>query len=189
MNDKKCVYLITNNLNGKKYVGVAEDFKKRMYQHKIGHDAGHSYIDRAILKYGWENFTCEIIDNYETLEERKHGRTKEGVENQLLSALEGIDDEDVARIIFAYEPIWAVGTGKTPTAADVEEVHAAIRKALAKKLGKATANKMRILYGGSVKPSNAAELLALPDVDGALIGGASLKVEDFIGIAKNACSK
>lgn len=71
MNDKKCVYLITNNLNGKKYVGVAEDFKKRMYQHKIGHDAEHSYIDKAVLKYGWENFTCEIIDNYETLEERK----------------------------------------------------------------------------------------------------------------------
>ena len=81
----------------------------------------------------------------------------------------------------------AIGTGKTPTASDVQEVHAAIRKALAKKLGKSTANKMRILYGGSVKPSNAAELLSLPDVDGALIGGASLKVEDFIGIAQNAC--
>ena len=86
-----------------------------------------------------------------------------------------------------YEPIWAIGTGKTPTAADVEEVHAAIRKTLAKKLGKTTANKMRILYGGSVKPNNAAELLGLPDVDGALIGGASLKAQDFIDIAKNGC--
>lgn len=78
---------------------------------------------------------------------------------------------------------------KTPTAADVEEVHAAVRKVLAKKIGKANANKMKILYGGSVKPSNAKEFLSLPDVDGALIGGASLKVADFMAIAKNVCGK
>lgn len=90
--------------------------------------------------------------------------------------------------VIAYEPIWAIGTGKTPTAADVQEVHAAIRKALAKKLGKSVAGKMRILYGGSVKPNNAAELLSLPDVDGALIGGASLKAQDFIAIAENGCN-
>ena len=83
----------------------------------------------------------------------------------------------------------AGGTGKTPTAADVEEVHAAVRKVLAKKIGKANANKMKILYGGSVKPSNAKEFLSLPDVDGALIGGASLKVADFMAIAKNVCGK
>ena len=96
-------------------------------------------------------------------------------------------DATAKNTVIAYEPIWAIGTGKTPTAADVEEVHAAIRKTLAGKLGKATANKMRILYGGSVKPNNAAELLSLPDVDGALIGGASLKAQDFIDIAKNGC--
>ena len=83
----------------------------------------------------------------------------------------------------------AGGTGKTPTAADVEEVHAAVRKVLAKKIGKANANKMKILYGGSVKPANAKEFLSLPDVDGALIGGASLKVADFMAIAKNVCGK
>ena len=86
----------------------------------------------------------------------------------------------------AYEPVWAIGTGKTPTTHDVEEVHAAVRKVLAKKLGRAQANKMRILYGGSVKPSNAKELLSLPDVDGGLIGGASLKAGDFLAIADNA---
>ena len=86
--------------------------------------------------------------------------------------------------VIAYEPVWAIGTGRTPTTAEVEEVHAAIRKVVAKKLGRANANKMRILYGGSMKPSNAKELLALPDVDGGLIGGASLKVADFMAIGE-----
>ena len=125
----------------------------------------------------------------ESLAQREEDKTAEVVTGQLRGALKGLEIKDGSQLVIAYEPIWAIGTGKTPTAADVEEVHAAIRKALAKKLGKATANKMRILYGGSVKPSNAAELLALPDVDGALIGGASLKAADFIGIAENACSK
>ncbi len=97
------------------------------------------------------------------------------------------ENADASNTVIAYEPVWAIGTGKTPTAADVEEVHAAVRKVLAKKLGKATANKMRILYGGSVKPSNAKEFLSLPDVDGALIGGASLKAEDFLAITKSVC--
>ncbi len=99
------------------------------------------------------------------------------------------EDSTAADTVIAYEPVWAIGTGKTPTAADVEEVHAAVRKVLAKKIGKANANKMKILYGGSVKPSNAKEFLSLPDVDGALIGGASLKVADFMAIAKNVCGK
>lgn len=86
--------------------------------------------------------------------------------------------------VIAYEPVWAIGTGRTPTTAEVEDVHAAIRKVIGKKLGRANANKMRILYGGSMKPSNAKELLALPDVDGGLIGGASLKVADFMAIAE-----
>ena len=94
------------------------------------------------------------------------------------------ENADAANTVIAYEPVWAIGTGKTPTAADVEEVHAAVRKVLAKKLGKGNANKMRILYGGSMKPANAKALLALPDVDGGLIGGASLKVADFMAIAE-----
>lgn len=120
----------------------------------------------------------------ETLQQREAGQAVEVCRDQILGSVP--DDSTAADTVIAYEPVWAIGTGKVPTAEDVEEVHAACRKVLAKKLGKGNANKMRILYGGSVKPSNAKELLSLPDVDGALIGGASLKVEDFIGIAKNA---
>jgi len=120
----------------------------------------------------------------ETEAERDAGKTIKVCQEEINGSVP--DNATAKNTVIAYEPIWAIGTGKTPTPADVEEVHAAIRKALAKKLGKAVANKMRILYGGSVKPSNAAELLSLPDVDGALIGGASLKADDFINIAQNA---
>lgn len=125
-----------------------------------------------------------IICVGETLAERDEGRALEVCTTQILDSVpESSTWQDT---IIAYEPVWAIGTGKIPTTADVEEVHKAIRKTLAKKLGKSNANRMRILYGGSVKPNNAKELLSLEDVDGALIGGASLKVEDFLGIAQNA---
>lgn len=120
----------------------------------------------------------------ETGAERDAGKTIKVCQEEINGSVP--DNATAKNTVIAYEPIWAIGTGKTPTAADVQEVHAAIRKALSKKLGKAVANKMRILYGGSVKPANAKELLLLPDVDGALIGGASLKAEDFIAIAVNA---
>ena len=120
----------------------------------------------------------------ETLEQRDRGETVDVCKNQVLGSVP--DDATALNTVIAYEPVWAIGTGKTPTAEDVEEVHAQVRKVLAKKLGKAQANKMRILYGGSVKPSNAKEFLSLPDVDGALIGGASLKSVDFMAIADNA---
>ncbi|MBQ7285624.1 MAG: triose-phosphate isomerase [Alphaproteobacteria bacterium] len=120
----------------------------------------------------------------ETLEQRDAGKTIDVCTQQILGSVP--DNATSANTVIAYEPVWAIGTGKTPTAQDVEDVHAAVRKVLSKKLGKGNANKMRILYGGSVKPSNAKEFLSLPDVDGALIGGASLKVEDFIAIAKNS---
>ncbi len=120
----------------------------------------------------------------ETGAERDAGKTIEVCQKEIFGSVPS--DATAQNTVIAYEPIWAIGTGKTPTAADVEEVHAAVRAALAKKLGKATAEKMRILYGGSVKPGNAAELLNLPDVDGALVGGASLKADDFVAIAANA---
>lgn len=125
-----------------------------------------------------------IICIGETLAERDAGKTIDVCTTQILGSVP--EEATAVNTVIAYEPVWAIGTGKTPTSADVQEVHAAIRNVLGKKLGKGNANKMRILYGGSVKPSNSNELLNLPDVDGALIGGASLKVEDFIGIAKNA---
>ena len=121
----------------------------------------------------------------ESGDERDAGKTIKVCQSQINGSVP--DDATAKNTVIAYEPIWAIGTGKTPTASDVQDVHAAIRKALAKKLGTATANRMRILYGGSVKPNNAKELLSLPDVDGALIGGASLKADDFIAIAKNSC--
>ena len=125
-----------------------------------------------------------IICIGETLEQRDRGETVDVCKNQVLGSVP--DDATALNTVIAYEPVWAIGTGKTPTVEDVEEVHAQVRKVLAKKLGKTQANKMRILYGGSVKPSNAKEFLSLPDVDGALIGGASLKSADFMAIADNA---
>ncbi len=125
-----------------------------------------------------------IICIGETLAQRESGKAVEVCKEQILASVP--DDASSSDTVIAYEPVWAIGTGKVPTTGDVEEVHAAVRKVLAKKLGKGNANKMRILYGGSVKPSNAKDLISLPDVDGALIGGASLKSADFIAIAKNS---
>ena len=92
------------------------------------------------------------------------------------------DDAPAARLVIAYEPVWAIGAGRTPQASEIADVHAAIRNALIARFSDA-GESIRILYGGSVKPSNAAELLALPNVNGALVGGASLKADDFLAIA------
>ncbi len=127
-------------------------------------------------------FLVPIICIGETLAEREAGRTIAVVKKQLRGSLP--ETATGAGVVIAYEPVWAIGTGKTPTAADVAEVHAEIRAELGRLLGKAEAAKVRVLYGGSVKPSNAAELMALPNVNGALVGGASLKAEDFLGIVR-----
>lgn len=116
----------------------------------------------------------------ETRAEREAGRTLDVVGTQLAGSLPS--GFDAAGLVVAYEPVWAIGTGLTPTAADVAEVHAFIRDRLVATLG-AEGGKVRILYGGSVKPSNAVELMAVANVDGALVGGASLKATDFLGIA------
>ncbi|KMO29798.1 triose-phosphate isomerase [Methylobacterium aquaticum] len=121
-----------------------------------------------------------IICVGETREEREAGRTLEIVRGQLAGSLP--DGTTAADTVIAYEPVWAIGTGLTPTADDVAAVHALIRAELEGRLGREGA-KVRILYGGSVKPSNAAELMGVANVDGALVGGASLKAEDFLGIA------
>ncbi len=121
-----------------------------------------------------------IICVGETRAEREAGRTLEIVRGQLAGSLP--DGATAADTVIAYEPVWAIGTGLTPTVDDVAEVHALIRQELESRLG-AEGAKVRILYGGSVKPSNAAELMGVAHVDGALVGGASLKAEDFLGIA------
>ncbi|MBO6520689.1 MAG: triose-phosphate isomerase [Rhodospirillales bacterium] len=120
----------------------------------------------------------------ETEAERDAGKTLDIVGSQVANSVpEGATAEN---LVVAYEPVWAIGTGRTPTSDEVQEVHAAIRAGLASRFGDATANGVRLLYGGSMKPSNAQELLALADVDGGLIGGASLKAEDFTAIADAA---
>jgi triosephosphate isomerase (TIM) len=122
----------------------------------------------------------------ETLAERDGGRTLGVVDDQLAGALAGIDAAAAARLVIAYEPVWAIGTGRTATPAQAQEVHAHIRARLTDRLGVVAADAIRIQYGGSVKPSNAEALMAEKDIDGALVGGASLEAADFITIVKAA---
>jgi triosephosphate isomerase len=117
----------------------------------------------------------------ETRAEREAGKTIAVVKRQLRGSLP--EGATPATVVVAYEPVWAIGTGLTPTAADVAEVHGMIRAQLRRLVGRDGGPMVRILYGGSVKPGNAAELLAVANVDGALVGGASLKAADFLGIA------
>jgi triosephosphate isomerase (TIM) len=132
---------------------------------------------RAVLGTGMSPIVCVG----ETLQEREDGVTDEKVSRQVRAALAGLSGADVGRCVVAYEPIWAIGTGLTPTPADVEQVHGSIRESLVKRFSEGA--RIRILYGGSVKPSNAAELMAIANVNGALVGGASLKAADFLAIA------
>lgn len=125
-----------------------------------------------------------IICVGETRAQREAGKALSVVAKQVKGSVP--DGASADEVVIAYEPVWAIGTGLTPTIGDIAEVHADIRKVVAKKLGKDVAAKMRILYGGSVKPDNAKEILALEDVDGALVGGASLKAADFLKIVEAA---
>ncbi len=120
----------------------------------------------------------------ETLAEREAGKTVEVVERQLRGGLAGLPASAAAKVVVAYEPVWAIGTGKTATPAQAQEVHAALRKCLAAIWGGAAAASVRILYGGSVKPDNVDTLMAQEDIDGALVGGASLKADSFARIVK-----
>ena len=120
----------------------------------------------------------------ETLEEREGSRTEQVVTTQVKGSLAGLAPNELETVVVAYEPVWAIGTGKVATPQQAQEVHALIRSLLGSLASPAVAAKVRIQYGGSVKPDNAADLAAQPDIDGALVGGASLKADDFLGIAK-----
>ena len=122
----------------------------------------------------------------ETLAEREAGSTLAVVQRHVEGGLQGVTKEQITTVIIAYEPVWAIGTGKVATTAQAQEVHAYIRDLLTKLYGAPLAQKVRILYGGSMKPSNAAELLAEKDIDGGLIGGASLEAKSFIDLVKAA---
>jgi len=150
-------------------------------RHVIGETDG--WINRKILKAisdGLEVIFCVG----ELLEERRADRTFEVVARQVRIGLEGVGAADAACITVAYEPVWAIGTGVTAGPDQAQEVHAMIRKLLAESYDAALSDRVRIQYGGSVKPANAAELLAMPDIDGALVGGASLNADDFAAIVE-----
>ena len=138
------------------------------------------------LKAALEAQLHPIVCVGETLQEREATRTWEVVSRQVRGAFAGLGADAIGRCTIAYEPVWAIGTGKTATTAQAQEVHGLIRGLLRELAGAAVAEAVRIQYGGSVKPENAAELLSQPDIDGALVGGASLKAEDFARIVAGA---
>ena len=139
---------------------------------------------RAKAEAAWRAGLTAIVCIGETLAEREAGRTLGVLETQLKGSVPANAGPD--RLVVAYEPVWAIGTGKTPSTAEVDEAHRHVRNVLAGIMR--AADSVRILYGGSMKPSNAGELLAITDVDGGLVGGASLKAADFLAIATAATS-
>ena len=158
----------------------------------IGHSERRRYFgetDASVNKKIFAAFRAglkPIVCVGETLEERESGRTIARIDSQLRDGLTGITPGPFADIVLAYEPVWAIGTGKTATPAQAEEVHAHIREKLAEAYGKEAASYAIILYGGSVKPVNSYALYREKNIDGFLVGGASLEAETFIGIAKEA---
>jgi len=165
--DLGCRYVIVGHSERRQLLGEADDFVAR----KV----------KAVLAAGMAPILCVG----ETLEEREGGKTLERVLGQLQASLAGLRREEGAQLVIAYEPVWAIGTGKTATTQEAQEVHAHIREWL-KPLWGEVAQQVRILYGGSVKADNAAQLMAQPDIDGALVGGASLQFEEFSAIVEAA---
>jgi triosephosphate isomerase len=161
---------------GCKYVIIAHSERR---QHFGELDAAANLKVRAALRTGVEPILCVG----ETLAERDGGEAFNVVCRQLDGGLVELTAADAARLVIAYEPVWAIGTGRTATPQQAQEMHQLIRGKLSEKFGN-EANRVRIIYGGSVKPDNAAHLMDQPDIDGALVGGASLKADDFLRIVK-----
>ena len=155
----------------------------------VGHSERRAYYGETnatvaakvnqLLQHGIKPIVCVG----EVLEEREAGKQFEVVKKQVEQGLFHLSADQLREVVIAYEPVWAIGTGKTATPDQAQEIHAHIRSLLATKYGKEIANDISILYGGSCKPSNAKELFACPDIDGGLIGGASIKADDFMAIA------
>ena len=145
-------------------------------------DEGVARKTKAALANGLSPISCVG----ETLAEREAGRTTDVVGRQLGDILDAVTADEAKKVVIAYEPVWAIGTGKVATPEQAQEVHAAIRSQIAARHGQPVADVMRILYGGSVKPDNVSGLMALPDVDGALVGGASLKADSFLKLVHYA---
>ena len=168
--DAGCKYVITGHSERRQYFGETDETVNKR--------------TTAAIKAG---LTCMMCVG-ETLDEREADLVNEVIGRQLKVGLKGLTAQDAAKLVIAYEPVWAIGTGKTATPEQAQQVHAFIRETLGKIFGEATAETIRIQYGGSMKPGNAAELLAQKDIDGGLIGGAALKAADFAGIISAAAN-
>lgn len=164
--------------HGVRYVIVGHSERRQYFGET---DAGVNKRAKAALANGLRPIVCVG----ELLADREAGKTETVVAGQVRGSLAGFSKDDILQTVIAYEPVWAIGTGKTASPAQAQEVHALIRRLLKELFGDA-AEKVRIQYGGSVKPDNAKELLGQPDIDGALVGGASLKAADFAAIVKAA---
>ena len=146
-----------------------------------------AFINKKVIA-ALKNQLRPILCVGETIAEREAGTTLKVVQTQVEAGLEGVNKDQAASVIIAYEPVWAIGTGKVATTDQAQEVHAFIRGLLVKLFGDAVAQKVRILYGGSMKPANAPELLNQKDIDGGLIGGASLESRSFTDLVKSAAA-
>ena len=166
LKDAGCTYVIIGHSERRQFFGETSDTVNK----KI----------KAVLKHGLLPIVCVG----ESLAEREANKTFEVLTDHIQNGLVGLTAEEVTRIVIAYEPVWAIGTGKTATSAQAQEAHKYIRDLLVKFYNKDVAGGIRIQYGGSVKPENIEEIMVQPDVDGALVGGASLKIESFSEIIK-----
>lgn len=170
--------------------GMLKEFSVRYVI--LGHSERRQYqkeTDELIAKRAQAAHAASlkpIVCVGETLAEREGGQTQKVLENQVRGSLAGLTKAQMEETVVAYEPVWAIGTGKTASAAQAQEAHVFIRSRLVKMFDETVARRVRIQYGGSVKPGNARELMGLPDVDGALVGGASLEARSFADIVKNS---
>lgn len=160
---------------GVSYVVIGHS-ERREYFHETDEDINKKA--HAIFKHGMTPIIC----CGETLEQREAGQTNEWVSGQIRAALKGLTEEQVAKSVIAYEPIWAIGTGKSSTSKDANDTCAVVRQTVAEAVSKEAADAVRIQYGGSVKPENIAEYMAQSDIDGALVGGASLEPASFLAL-------
>jgi len=168
LKDLRCRFVIIGHSERRQYFGETNE--------------GVNKKTKSALKQGLSPIVCVG----ETLSERESGKTFKVLDDHVLNSLKDIDEQDILKTVIAYEPVWAIGTGKTATDEQAQEVQKYIRTLLIKMYNKDIAGKVRIQYGGSVKPENISGLMSEPDVDGALVGGASLKVDSFAAIVRRA---
>jgi triosephosphate isomerase (TIM) len=166
LKDAGCAYVILGHSERRQYYGETSALVRKKTQ--------------LALEHGLLPIACVG----EHLDDREAGRAQSVIETQLRESLAGLTAEEASRVVIAYEPVWAIGTGKTATPAQAEEIHAFIRAWWKGQYGGPSADRLRILYGGSIKPDNIDALMAQPDIDGGLVGGASLVADDFIRIAQ-----